>query len=258
MMRALVVVALLASTAHAEPWYRGKYGHNRVVNLSLTVGAGAIYALSEGPFKSSLAPSTCRWCSVDSLDANIRNSIVWSDPHKAVTLSNLDGYVATPVFALALSAAGSLTSDDTSWARVIDDGLPVLESVALSQVPAQIVKFSVGRQRPYAHFNPTTPDLDDNVSFFSAHSALVCALVTSSGSIAHRRGYWTEPYIWAGGGLLAASTMYFRMAGDKHYFTDILTGATVGTAAGLLVPHLMDRGVTLAPARDGVAVVGTF
>jgi membrane-associated phospholipid phosphatase len=257
-MRALVVLALLASNAHAEPWYRGRYGRQRAVHLSITAGAGVAYALSEGPFKSALAPAQCRWCSVDSVDAHIRNSIVWKDAQTAVVLSNVDGYVATPLAVLGLSLAGSLTSDDTSWARVIDDGLPVLESVALSQVPAQIVKFSVGRQRPYAHFNPTTPDLDDNVSFFSAHSALVCALVTSSGSIAHRRGYWTEPYIWAGGGVLALSTMYFRMAGDKHYFTDILTGASVGTAAGLLVPRLMDRGLTVAPARDGVAVVGRF
>jgi len=32
--------------------------------------------------------------------------------------------------------------------------------------------------------------------------------------------------------ILATSTVYFRVAGDKHYFTDILVGGIVGAATG--------------------------
>ena len=67
--------------------------------------------------------------------------------------------------------------------------------------------------------------------------------------------------MWAGGFTLAAVTGYLRIAADKHYFTDVLTGAGIGVLGGLLVPPLTgslphDLGVT--PLRNGVAVTGTF
>ena len=32
-----------------------------------------------------------------------------------------------------------------------------------------------------------------------------------------------------------------RIAADRHYLTDVLVGAAVGTAVGLAVPHLMHK-----------------
>ncbi|MDB4987793.1 MAG: hypothetical protein JWN04_2971, partial [Myxococcaceae bacterium] len=62
------------------------------------------------------------------------------------------------------------------------------------------------------------------------------------------------PLIWALGVPLAALTGYLRLAADKHYFTDVLTGALVGSAVGFLVPwlhtHVHDShapAVSLAP-----------
>jgi membrane-associated phospholipid phosphatase len=250
---------MLAGSAQAEPWYRGEHGHNRVVHVSITFAGAALYASSESFLKPYLAPATCRWCAVDSLDASVRNAVVWSDPHRAVVLSNIDGYVVAPIFAVGLTMLGSLTSDDPSRARVIDDGVPVLETVALSEIVDQTFKFVVARQRPYAHFRPpATAGLDDNVSFFSGHSVLVFGVATSAGVIAHKRHSWTEPYIWIGGGALAVSTAYLRMAADEHYLTDVLTGAAVGVGSGLLVPKLMDRSIEVVPTGRGVAVAGTF
>lgn len=259
-MKALVVLIALASAAHADPeaWYQGKYGRNRVIHTSVVLAAGTAYALSETVFKPRLASLQCDWCAVDSLDERVRNAVVWKNTHTALVLSNLDGYVAAPLFSLGMTVAGSLTSDDPSWATVIDDTIPVLETVMLSEVFDQAFKFGVARQRPYAHFHPPmTPDLDDNVSFFSGHSVLVFGLVTSAGLIAHRRHYWTEPYIWIGGGLLAVTTAYLRMAADEHYLTDILTGATIGTVSGIFIPKLMDR-FKVVPTTSGAAVVGQF
>ncbi|MBU1241038.1 phosphatase PAP2 family protein, partial [Myxococcota bacterium] len=39
-------------------------------------------------------------------------------------------------------------------------------------------------------------------------------------------------------GTLAAAVAYLRIAGDKHYFSDVLTGAAIGTVMGVLVPLL--------------------
>lgn len=257
-MKSLAIVALLATAAHAEPWYEGKYGKNRVTHVSITVASGALYLTSE-LLKPHLASLTCRWCVPDSLDASARDAVRWQHPSTAVTLSNLDGYVVVPAFAIGVTLAESLTSEDPTTARAIDDLVPVLESAGLAQLLVQPVKFAVARARPYAYYTPPAQaGYDDNVSFFSGHSTLVFSLVTSAGVIAHRRHYKTEPYIWIGGGVLAASTAYLRMAGDKHYLTDVLTGSAVGVAAGLTVPMMMPREITVTPTTNGMAIAGRF
>ncbi len=260
-MKYLALIALLTTSAHAESWHEGKYGKNRVTHVSITVASGVAYLFSETALKPSLASLTCRWCVPDSLDASVRNDVVWQHPSTAVVLSNLDGYAVAPAFAIGMTLAGTLTSDDTSTGAILDDLVPVLESAGLSAVLVQPVKFAVARARPYAYYTPPAKaGLDDNVSFFSAHSTLVFSLATSAGVIAHQRHYWTEPYIWIGGYALAASTAYLRMAGDKHYLTDVITGSAVGVAAGLTVPLLMhrDRTIEITPTARGMAIVGAF
>jgi membrane-associated phospholipid phosphatase len=56
---------------------------------------------------------------------------------------------------------------------------------------------------------------------------------------------------------MAALTGYLRIAADKHYFTDVLVGAIVGSAIGVAVPYFAHRPSTDAPdgppaARGGV------
>ncbi|MGE5183459.1 MAG: phosphatase PAP2 family protein [Acidobacteriota bacterium] len=261
MTKYLAIVALLTATAHGESWHEGKYGKNRVTHVVITVGSGAAFALSETVLKPSFASLTCRWCVPDSLDASVRNDVVWQHPSTAVLLSNIEGYAVAPAFAIGMTLAGTLTSHDTSTGAILDDLVPVLETAGLAQMLVQPVKFAVARARPYAYYTPPAKaGLDDNVSFFSGHSTLVFSVATSAGLIAHKRHYWTEPYIWIGGYALAASTAYLRMAGDKHYLTDVLTGSVVGVAAGLTVPLMMDRSRTIeiTPTANGMAIAGVF
>jgi membrane-associated phospholipid phosphatase len=253
------VLALTASSAAAEPWYRGPHGNNRVFHLTLSASLGVGFFVTEGIFKSGLAAEDCRWCEPNSLDVRVRDALVWDDYDAARMYSNLTGYVAMPVFAVGITALSSLDSSDKSWARVLDDTLPVLESVAISQALTQVVKFSVARQRPFVHFRDTPQDSDDNMSFWSGHSALAFGLTTSAGLIAHWRHNKLEPVIWGVGGALSISTAYFRIAADRHYFTDVLTGSAVGVLAGLTIPRLMRReDMAVIPMRDGVALAGSF
>lgn len=67
-------------------------------------------------------------------------------------------------------------------------------------------------------------------------------------------------------GLLAGASAVgvFRMMGDMHYVTDVISGAVVGSAVGLLLPLLRMRGglgerqVAIVPSGMGLAVVGTL
>jgi membrane-associated phospholipid phosphatase len=61
----------------------------------------------------------------------------------------------------------------------------------------------------------------------------------AAATTAQLRGYRAAPYLWAIGLPLAAFTGYARMAADRHYFTDVLTGALVGSAVAAAVPLLM-------------------
>ena len=238
------------------PWYRGPYGKNRVFHLSLTVGLGLAFLVSETVAKDALAPDACRWCEPPSFDRAVRNKLVWDDTERAHLLGSIDAYVVAPIVGFGLLA---LSDHDASAARLIDDLLPVAETVAISQAITQIVKFSVGRGRPYVRFGTDTPhNNDENLSSWSGHSALGFAITTSAGLVAHWRGYWTEPYIWGAGIAISLSTEYLRMGADRHYLSDVLMGGFVGIGSGLLVPRLMRRDLKIVPVQNGAAVTGSF
>ena len=79
-----------------------------------------------------------------------------------------------------------------------------------------------------------------------------------SGLVAHWRHYKVEPVLWVSGLSLAAVTAYFRIAGDKHYLSDVVTGSAVGVVSGLTIPRLMEHDVAVVPTPGGAAVVGSF
>jgi membrane-associated phospholipid phosphatase len=263
---ALTLPLLLAAAApaHAEPWHHGDAGSRRVAHLVALAAGGALYAVSETVAKPSLAPDLCRWCAVNGLDDRVRTSLRWGDPASASTLSNVTGFVAAPVLTLgltSLAAAGGAPDDRAG--RILDDVIPVLETAVYSELVVQLVKFTAGRQRPYAHFAPAdaVTGQDDNLSFFSGHATLTFGLAVSAGLAAHRRDSALEPVIWATGLPLAAATAYLRIAADKHYLTDVTAGAAWGTAAAFLIPrltHALPADVSLVPQPSGLAVAGRF
>jgi len=216
--------------------------------------------------KPALAPDLCRWCSVDSLDSSVHRALLWGNPASAATLSNLTGFVISPALMLgvtALSASGAAGESEASG-RIIDDTIPILETVVYNELVVQAVKFSFGRQRPLAHFPlhaDRVPTQDDNVSWFSGHATLTFGLAVSAGVVAHRRGSALEPVIWATGLAFAATTSYLRMAADEHYLTDVLAGAAWGIASGLLIPrltHSLPDNLSVVPQGRGLAVAGRF
>ena len=60
--------------------------------------------------------------------------------------------------------------------------------------------------------------------------------------------------VGCGGGVttggFATTGAYLRIAADRHYATDVLTGSAVGSAIGFSVPYLAHR-----PVRDEAAFI---
>jgi membrane-associated phospholipid phosphatase len=255
-MKALLVVCALAGGARAEPT-----DQQRLVHLAIGAALGTGYLVLEVGLNDQLAPKTCQWCNPDGFDASARDALRWGNTADANTISNLTGYVLAPLSAVGLTALAS----DRTWRRRYDDVIPIVQSALAISLVQHITKLAVARQRPYAHFAPPgtlVPSVDDNVSFFSGHTSLTFSLAVSAGVVTSRRGYKLAPVVWASGLTLAAATGYLRIAADKHYVTDVLTGAAMGSLAGwawptLVHPHIQ-RDVEVVPTGQGMAIVGTF
>ncbi len=220
-----------AAELHVDPLLDG----------AITAAAGSAWIGSE-LLKPQIGPRTCRWCEPPGLDESIRQRLKWNDIAAGDRDSNIVAFVGVPVFALGAEfLAGAL---DGKRSNAGTDSLLILESTFLAADLNQLVKFSVARERPFVHAlapddkSHTAQPSDNNTSFFSGHSTLVFALASSAGTVASLRGYRAAPYLWAVGMSLATTTAYLRIAGDRHYFTDVATGAIVGTAMGVAIPLL--------------------
>lgn len=124
----------------------------------------------------------------------------------------------------------------------------------------------VGRQRPFGNdcggsIPESGVDCDKQVrfrSFFSGHSvqsfasaAVLCVNHMKMGLLGDGRDAAT--CVIALG--VAATTGTFRIVGDMHYATDVLTGALVGGALGVTIPLLHGTDTTKgAREREGLRV----
>jgi membrane-associated phospholipid phosphatase len=203
--------------------------------------------------KPYIAPSRCLWCARDEhgastlngLDDGVRRALVWRRPTVAAAISDVAGLVLVP--GVAYGGVAWASTRDGAGAAFPVDALLVLEASALAVAATQVVKVAAGRQRPFAHERderarelgegPRPPDSsDENLSFPSGHTSIAMSLATAAGTVASMRGYSGAPVVWATGVPLSLLTGYLRMGADRHYFTDVLAGAALGAACGLLVP----------------------
>lgn len=211
--------------------------------LSLSILAGALAAVAL-PSEVLEKPPDCRWCGganpnpIDRWAAQAR----WEDPCRAGRLS-----YATVAGAAAL-ALGPL-SHESSERKWLENAGAVTDSAAVALIATQIVKYAVRRERPSpdtCHPNRTS-EPDRNLSFFSGHTAVAFALVSSAHETARLRGRSSnDVWLWAGGGA-AALTGYLRVAGARHHLIDVVTGAGVGYAVGKWIPRYVLRAQRRSP-----------
>ena len=220
------------------------------LDLAITVGGIALWTTLE-LLKPVLA-GPCRWCDRDAagnntlndFDASVRNALRWSDTKTADTLSTVFSFGLAPAAGVAIGAA--IADHDHRLNELPADLLVVAESAAIAVDINQVTKFAVARERPDVHAR--TPEErakqhtpDDNLSFFSGHATLAFALSTAAGTVASMRRYRLAPAMWMTGMALATVGSYLRIAADRHYASDVLTGAVVGAGVGFSVPYFAHR-----------------
>ena len=240
--------------------------------LPVTLGAAGFWLGTELA-KPDLAPKDCRVCEPNRFDALGRKALAWKDPALASKLSDIALYGVAPVAVLGTGALVAHSNDRLEqYGR---DLLLVAEAVAVSQALNQGMKLVVGRERPYAHdLGPEAETVvnrpeENNLSFYSGHTNLAFALTASTATVARMRGYRGANWIWAVGLPIAATVAWLRVGADKHYVTDVLAGAALGTATGVLIPAIHDWGafkrggpsspsVSLSPTLGGFKASVSF
>jgi membrane-associated phospholipid phosphatase len=198
----------------------------------------------------------CRWCDVDSQGRLSLNPLDrwgtgarWTRPDLARTLSWV-----------TLSAAFVVPSFAANHWRVDGDLFRNLTMVGYASVltysATTLVKVAAARSRPYTHHDlmvDAQPTADAYQSFFSGHASVAFAATAVGEKLldrraevkGRRRSFWNRALVW----LPAAATGYLRIAGDKHYITDV----AVGMGAGLLIGGSVARHVTPKPTHPEAA-----
>ena len=156
-----------------------------------------------------------------------------SSLHKISTVSCVVGMLTPGILALS--------TDSSEWLTI---SLMYAEAFLLANGIKELTKTFVSRPRPYMYFDGYPQkkldegDWDD--SFFSGHTALA---FTGAAFTSYVFAKYNPDSPWrfavaAGTYTLAAATGIMRVAGGNHFVTDVLVGAAVGTACGILVPWL--------------------
>jgi membrane-associated phospholipid phosphatase len=230
---------------------------------ALTLAATTLWLTTEFPLKRSLAPDSCRWCDrgedgkdgLNGLDASMRGRFRWAEPRSAAKISDALLFVVVP--AVSVASIGIAAGNDGRGSETAENALLMFEAVAVSAALNQAAKYTLARQRPYAHYAPegTPPTSDDNLSFYSGHAAVTFTTSVAAGTIASMRGYSGANAVWIPGVILASAASYLRLGCDRHYFTDVLAGVAIGTGVGIAVPRLFHGGDDEGPAPGTASAI---
>lgn len=141
----------------------------------------------------------------------------------------------------------SLSDVSEPGLRFGEEALVALQVQASTLLVTNILKLIVRRPRPLTYQPANRMDErfegDSRLSFPSGHASFAFASASVMLRTAIQR-HRDAPFTWVVGGagyLTAAFVAYLRVAGGKHFVTDVLAGAAIGTTIGLLLPLLYGR-----------------
>ncbi len=136
--------------------------------------------------------------------------------------------------------------DPERWPGLRRDSWILLETLSATFLVTNMVKFMLRRARPYAYDPRIAGDergaTEASLSFFSGHTSIAFSMATAFSYLYSKR-HRKSPLIalvWTASHLVASSTAVLRVLAGKHFWSDVLVGAAVGSAMGLAVPALHD------------------
>ncbi len=207
--------------------------NKEAIHLSSGVaGLGASYLI--GKSITALTPAE-----IQNLNRNDINAFDRGATYKLNgTAGNLSdaglGFMAVAPAVLLLGEAGQK--------QPITIGVMYFETMLYATALNQLTKVIVKRNRPFT-YNPDAPfgdkgSVDARESFYSGHTtaAFASAMFLSTVFSEYYPDSPLKPYVISLSFASALATGILRYEAGKHYPTDIIVGAIVGSAAGYLIP----------------------
>jgi len=230
----LLIFTILQSSSFAQSPYKLDMKKESII-FGSGIGLGVIGLI----INDDILPFT-----LDEINALNRNDVNKFDRSATYNWSPTAGNASDIIIAATILSPALLAFSD----EVRNDFTPVLvmyfQTLILSEVLPLTLKGITQRTRPFV-YNENAPleekqTEDAKRSFFSGHTSAAFAMAVFLSTVYsdyHPNSKW-KPFVW-GVSLLAASTVgYLRYAAGKHFTTDIITGALVGSAVGYFIPFL--------------------
>lgn len=204
----------------------------------VVLGGSVILGLIPELAGTRLPYARCAPCDSSRLWGLDRGSI--GLPRPGISKLGDGALVATAAGAGALIALTRRGEAEAGRAALADVAV-LVEAVQLGVVASQWAKVAFHRARPVRYTSEAAQHAghDDGRSFPSGHATVSFAAAAAAASILQRRhelGNHTVPVVLLFVG--AATTSSLRVTAHRHFPTDVLAGAVLGTAVGWLVPKL--------------------
>jgi len=145
----------------------------------------------------------------------------------------------------AFSPLLMFASPNLDWDQKWTYALMYIETGILTYSITEITKCMVRRIRPYV-YNPEVPlhekimSSNTRKSFFSSHTSISFASIVflaRTYAALHPDSRW-KPVVWCTGLSTATLVGALRILSGKHFPTDVLVGALVGSIIGMVIPKL--------------------
>jgi membrane-associated phospholipid phosphatase len=235
---ALLVQASPAPMGHA----RSVYHISAKVDAPVMIGAALVFAV---PYAYENTWITLR-CPCDPREVNaFDRPAIGNTSAAAKTLSDV-----TAISAVVAPAVVDVLKLGKSRA-LFEDAVVFGQTMLVNTALVTAAKFIVQRPLPrtYAGDSTMIHSPEGYRSFYSGHTSTVfAALAASAMTLRWRYGEKTWPWILTG--VVGTSVAIERVADGRHFPTDVMTAAVMGTAVGIAVPALHHRqtGRVLGPA----------
>jgi membrane-associated phospholipid phosphatase len=141
------------------------------------------------------------------------------------------------------------------------DAAVFAETLLVNGALVEIAKYTFQRPLPrtYAGDRSLIDSPGGYRSFYSGHTSTAFAALTAS-AMTLRLRYGERVWPWLVALFIGSSVAVERVAAGRHFPTDVLVGAVVGSGVGIVVPalHVASTRIAVVPARQGIAVAIRF
>jgi membrane-associated phospholipid phosphatase len=233
-IRLIIIIILFSSLNSFSKTYELDAGRESAI----IIPAALIYGFSL--FQDSQMPVADKEL-INSLDSEKINKLDRAAVHKwSVKSADVSDYL----LGFSVLAPFLLNLDNKVNNEFIQFATIYSEVLLLNNAITNIVKVNTKRIRPYA-YNEEIPIIaktnkDIKKSFFSGHTSNAFAMFVMSAKM--YSDYFPDSKfresVWLAALSIASATGIARYYAGKHFPTDIIAGAVVGSAIGYLIPEI--------------------